>query len=107
MWHKITERPKDGKKILVVSPIYPVGHEMRVRIIDSQFFTLCKEIEKWAYVEELENTVSVSQVGEVIIKQFASRTSGTFCGCCEGDIEGKYINGVIDFKEDVLAKLRE
>lgn len=59
MWHKKDDKPKQNKKILVISPIYPVDHEMRSRIINSEFLSTCHEVEKWAYVEELEEPVTV------------------------------------------------
>lgn len=51
--HYPDEIPKRGKRIIVVSESYPKNHEMRVRIIDSQFLSICKEVDYWYYAGEL------------------------------------------------------
>ena len=106
MWHKATDIPDQNKRILVVAPVYPVGHEMRTRIIDAQFLSICSEVQKWAYVEELENAVSISQVSETITSEFDLKSSSAFCSCYEGDINGVYSDAAIDFREEVLVSLR-
>ena len=44
--------PEEGRRIITLSPVYPIGHEMRVRVIDSQFLRLCGEVTQWMYAED-------------------------------------------------------
>jgi hypothetical protein len=44
-------KPVEGVKVLVFSSTYPVGDSMRFRIIDSQFFGICLEVDSWGYLE--------------------------------------------------------
>jgi len=106
MWHKITDKPEQNRRIITVSPVYPVGHEMRTRIIDSQFLSICSEVKKWAYVKELENAVSIQQVSEAITTEFGLKSSSTFCSCYDGDINGIYSDAAIDFREEILVTLK-
>jgi len=40
MWKPVNQPPSDRKRILVFSPEYAEGHEMRFRILDSHFLKL-------------------------------------------------------------------
>ena len=46
--------PNENVRILVYSKSYPVGHEMRWRIIDSMFLPFCDEVTKWRYLDDPE-----------------------------------------------------
>lgn len=107
MWHKFEEQPDSGKRILIFSPVYPENHEMRVRIIDSNFLSICKEVEKWAYLSDVVSAVAILDVSRIITEEFSKTESTTFCGCYEGDIEGKFDDACIDLRENVLERLRK
>lgn len=49
-YHRSTDMPAEGHRILVMSPAYETTDPMRVRIIDSQFYDMCKDAEYWAYI---------------------------------------------------------
>lgn len=48
----------DGKRILIFSPVYAKGHEMRYRIVDQQFFRICKEATHWLSLESIDPEVN-------------------------------------------------
>jgi hypothetical protein len=50
--HPRDNPPKKDCRIIIFSPDYPKGHEMRYRIINAQFFLMCKEATHWSYLEE-------------------------------------------------------
>jgi hypothetical protein len=53
VWHHKSDEPKiRNKRILAFSPLYGKDDQFRVRLIDSHFLKICKEVEWWAYVEE-------------------------------------------------------
>lgn len=54
VWHNRSAQPDINKRIIIISPGYPKGHEMRVRVIDAQFFNICSEAECWAYTDDIE-----------------------------------------------------
>lgn len=43
--------PEDGERILVFSPCYPKGHEMRHRILDARFFKIVTEATHFQILE--------------------------------------------------------
>ena len=53
-WHRDRKKPKadDKRRILVLSPAYPEGDPMRIRMIDAQFFEISKDATWWAYIFE-------------------------------------------------------
>jgi len=51
-WHTRKWKPGKGKQILIFSPVYPEGHSMRKRIIDSTFFDICQDATHWSDIEE-------------------------------------------------------
>jgi hypothetical protein len=54
-WVPRTERlPDADRRILALSPVYPVGHEMRHRMMDARFFRICTEATHWLDVQTIE-----------------------------------------------------
>jgi hypothetical protein len=51
-WRARDEEPLPNKRILMFAPIYPEESGMRTRIIDSQFFNICREATHWSYISE-------------------------------------------------------
>ena len=51
-YHRSEEMPKDGNRIIVMSPMYADNDPMKVRIIDSQFYRISKDAEWWAYINQ-------------------------------------------------------
>ncbi len=51
MWNRSDVEPPAGVRILAFSPVYPVGHEMRFRVMDSQFLRIMKEATHWMELE--------------------------------------------------------
>ena len=51
MWNRSDIIPPLGVRILAFSPSYPVGHEMRFRIVDSQFLKIIGEATHWMELE--------------------------------------------------------
>lgn len=52
--HNKDEYPSEndvGNRVLVFSPIYPEGHEMRWRIINTDFLSMCKEVTHYAILK--------------------------------------------------------
>lgn len=49
-WNRREKMPNLGERILIFSPVYSEGEEMRIRIIDSQFFSISLDAEWWAYI---------------------------------------------------------
>ena len=45
--------PEGNQRVLVFSPCYPVGHEMRFRILSGQFLRLTDDVESWVCCESL------------------------------------------------------
>lgn len=43
--------PEGGERILVFSPCYPKGHEMRYRILDARFFKIVTEATHFQILE--------------------------------------------------------
>lgn len=41
--------------ILVFSPVYPQGHSMRIRMIDSRFLRFATEVTHWAAIQDPED----------------------------------------------------
>ena len=52
-WKTREEVPERDRKVIAFSPIYPVGHPTRFRILDGQFVRVCDEVEKWLYLEDI------------------------------------------------------
>ncbi len=53
-WHSKEETPIEGKRVLTFSPAYPIGHDMRFRIVDGQFVRIMLEVSFWLYLDEIE-----------------------------------------------------
>jgi hypothetical protein len=54
MWTNVKAfLPLDDKRVLVFSPIYPKGHEMRFRVVNGQFVRLMGEVTHWRSLEPL------------------------------------------------------
>jgi len=51
-WKTVDKEPPLGERILVFSPEYPVGHEMRFRCIDSQMLNIMIAATHWMKLEE-------------------------------------------------------
>ena len=50
--------PENGdERVIVFSPIYPIGHNMKFRIIQAQFIKICTNVTQWAYISELEKEI--------------------------------------------------
>jgi hypothetical protein len=49
-YHREDQTPSNGNRILVFSPNYNEKDPFRIRLIDSQFFKISKDVEWWAYV---------------------------------------------------------
>ncbi len=55
VWVQRSEgNPPEGSRVLIFSPVYPKGHEMRYRIIDAQFFQKCEEATHWLNLHTFE-----------------------------------------------------
>jgi hypothetical protein len=53
-WHKVSdEPPKQNRKILVFSAVYPEDYEMRFRIMDGRFLKSCPDATLWMYCDDL------------------------------------------------------
>lgn len=54
-WFKRGEKePPENLRIAVFSPVYPIGDNFRVRLIDSQFWRISEDATHWAEVIEPE-----------------------------------------------------
>ena len=61
-WVHRTERlPDVARRILALSPVYPVGHEMRHRMMDARFFRICTEATHWLDVQLIEPNSAFNQ----------------------------------------------
>lgn len=45
--------PEHGRRVLTLSPVYPVGDCSRFRIMDGQFVRISTEVDSWIYLEDL------------------------------------------------------
>lgn len=37
-----------GKRVMIFTPVYPEGHEMRYRLVDREFVKVCTDATHWA-----------------------------------------------------------
>ena len=56
-WKDVKEEVPDDttSKILVYSPIYPIGDSMRYRIINASFLKICGEVTHWCELVNPDN----------------------------------------------------
>lgn len=51
MWKSIDIAPPTEVRVLAFSPAYPVGHDMRFRVVDSRFLKIMGEVTHWMELE--------------------------------------------------------
>ncbi len=50
-YHRDHYLPPDGRRILVMSPKYHHKDPFKIRLIDSQFFSISSDAEWWAFID--------------------------------------------------------
>ena len=56
-WYsKNNAMPADDWRIITFSPVYPKGHEMRIRVMQGQFVKYCSDVTHWAIPNEPSDT---------------------------------------------------